>query len=78
MREIFADGSFFINDEIQAAIAVVNPETGMVSAMVGGRNSNVAMAYNRATQIRRQPGSIIKPIYAMRPLWSITAILPRL
>ena len=53
-EEIFADGSFFINDEIQAAIAVVNPETGMVSAMVGGRNSNVAMAYNRATQIRRQ------------------------
>jgi len=66
-EEIFADGSFFINDEIQAAIAVVNPETGMVSAMVGGRNSNVAMAYNRATQIRRQPGSIIKPIICYAP-----------
>ncbi|NLB61047.1 MAG: penicillin-binding protein, partial [Clostridiales bacterium] len=47
-EEIFADNSLFIDDEIQAAIAVVSPKTGMVSAMVGGRNTNVAMAYNRA------------------------------
>ncbi len=66
-EEIFADNSLFIDDEIQAAIAVVSPKTGMVSAMVGGRNTKVAMAYNRAMQIRRQPGSIIKPIISYAP-----------
>ena len=41
--------------------------TGHVVALVGGRDSNVAMAFNRATRIRRQPGSVIKPVIAYAP-----------
>ena len=36
--------------------------------MVGGRGAyDTAMAFNRATDIRRQPGSVIKPVIAYAP-----------
>jgi len=44
----------------QAAIVVLDAETGAVRAMVGGRTYG-AGAYNRATIARRQPGSAFKP-----------------
>jgi penicillin-binding protein 1A len=50
--------------EAQAAIVVMSAD-GAVRAMVGGRNTNVAGAFNRATQASRQTGSLFKPfIYA--------------
>ena len=33
----------------------------------GGRENDTALAYNRATRIRRQPGSLIKPVIAYAP-----------
>lgn len=48
----------------QAAIVVMSAD-GAVRAMVGGRKTNVAGAFNRATQALRQTGSAFKPfIYA--------------
>jgi penicillin-binding protein 1A len=48
----------------QAAIVVMSSD-GAVRAMVGGRKTQVAGAFNRATQARRQTGSAFKPfIYA--------------
>ena len=48
----------------QAAIVVMSPD-GAVRGMVGGRETRVSGAFNRATQARRQPGSSFKPfIYA--------------
>lgn len=35
--------------------------------MVGGRGTHVFRGYNRATQMRRQPGSTIKPIAVYTP-----------
>lgn len=47
----------------QGAIVVLDPHTGEILAMVGGRNFQ--SQFNRATQARRQPGSAFKPfIYA--------------
>jgi 1A family penicillin-binding protein len=49
---------------LQAALVAVDPETGDILAMVGGRNYN-ASPYNRAVRSRRQPGSAFKPfVYA--------------
>ena len=39
----------------------MDPETGFVSALVGGRDYNKSQ-YNRAVQALRQPGSTIKPL----------------
>lgn len=47
--------------EIQVGFAAMDPETGFVTALVGGRDYNNS-PYNRATQAIRQPGSTIKPI----------------
>jgi penicillin-binding protein 1B len=44
----------------QAALIAVDPRTGEVLALVGGRSYNQSQ-YNRATSARRQPGSVFKP-----------------
>jgi penicillin-binding protein 1B len=44
----------------QAALIAIDPSTGEVLALVGGRSYNQSQ-YNRATDARRQPGSVFKP-----------------
>ncbi|MEQ1573866.1 MAG: PBP1A family penicillin-binding protein [Vicinamibacterales bacterium] len=44
----------------QAALIAVDPHTGDIVAMVGGRSYNQSQ-YNRAVVSRRQPGSVFKP-----------------
>jgi penicillin-binding protein 1A len=54
----------FGNDELQAALVAVDPATGDVLAMVGGRDFRQSQ-FNRAWRSRRQPGSAFKPfLYA--------------
>lgn len=49
---------------LQAALVVLDPETGGVRALVGGRDYR-ASQFNRAVLARRQPGSAFKPfVYA--------------
>jgi len=51
-------------DRLQAALIALNPETGHVRAMVGGRDFTDS-SFNRAVQAHRQPGSAFKPfVYA--------------
>ena len=47
--------------EISGAMAVMDPATGRVLAMVGGFSYDQSQ-FNRATQAMRQPGSSFKPI----------------
>ena len=44
----------------QAALIAIDPRTGEILAMVGGRSYNESQ-YNRAVAARRQPGSVFKP-----------------
>ncbi|MGE3275673.1 MAG: PBP1A family penicillin-binding protein [Vicinamibacterales bacterium] len=44
----------------QAALVALDPRTGEVLALVGGRSYNQSQ-FNRAVSARRQPGSIFKP-----------------
>jgi len=51
-------------DALQAALVAMDPRTGEVRALVGGRDFEQS-SFNRATQARRQPGSAFKPfVYA--------------
>lgn len=54
-------------DPIQSAMAVVDPKTGQVKALIGGREHETKRGLNRATDIKRQPGSSIKPISVYGP-----------
>jgi penicillin-binding protein 1B len=47
-------------EPLQAALVAVDPATGEMTAMVGGRGYGETQ-FNRATDARRQPGSAFKP-----------------
>jgi penicillin-binding protein 1A len=52
------------SDPLQAALVAIDPHTGEVRALVGGRDFDESH-FNRAMQARRQPGSAFKPfVYA--------------
>ncbi len=52
---------------VQAAAACVDTQTGAVRAVVGGREYTTRRGLNRATQLRRQPGSALKPLAVYAP-----------
>ncbi len=64
---LFDDASLFPAENTQGAIVVQNPKDGIITAMVGGREHSGSMGFNRASDIRRQPGSVIKPIISYAP-----------
>lgn len=71
-NEVYADSSFFPaaasdGTPIQSAMAVVDTNNGAVLAMIGGRDYTVRRGLNRATQMRRQPGSALKPLAVYGP-----------
>ncbi len=49
------------SDELQSCLLAIEPQTGKIRAMVGGRDYRESQ-FNRVTQSRRQPGSAFKPI----------------
>ncbi|CAM2771473.1 PBP1A family penicillin-binding protein [Fructilactobacillus fructivorans] len=68
----FKNPSLFPNDaadgtKVQAASVALNPKDGGVQAVVGGRGKTVFRGYNRATDIKRQPGSTMKPLAVYTP-----------
>lgn len=59
-RAISASLSTASQNQMEAALLSINPRTGYILAMVGGKDF-IASEYNRTTQSRRQPGSAFKP-----------------
>jgi penicillin-binding protein 1A len=51
----------FGRPDLQAALVVLDPRTGDILAMVGGRDFRQSQ-FNRASRSRRQPGSAFKPL----------------
>jgi penicillin-binding protein 1B len=54
-------------DHLQGCIVVLQPHTGYLRALIGGRDYQQS-GFNRATQARRQPGSLFKPIVYLTAL----------
>lgn len=52
---------------LQAALVAIDPRSGEIRAMVGGRDFGRSQ-FNRAEQASRQPGSAFKPIVALAAL----------
>ena len=66
----FRDDAYFPtygDESCEGAFVLIDAKTGGVSAIMGGRNNDAALGFNRATRIRRQPGSAIKPILVYAP-----------
>ena len=56
---------------LQGAIIAMQPKTGYILAMVGGRDYSVSQ-FNRITQAQRQPGSAFKPFVYLTGLGEFT------
>jgi len=54
-------------ESVQGAVVVLDPKTGSVLALVGGRDYRRSQ-FNRAVQARRQPGSLFKPFVYLTAL----------
>jgi penicillin-binding protein 1A len=72
MEEIYEDPKKFPTSTqkdqiIQSAMVVLDPHTGEVKGLMGGRNQEGKRNFNRATQALRQPGSVFKPIAVYGP-----------
>jgi membrane peptidoglycan carboxypeptidase len=50
------------DEPLQGAFVAIEPGTGLMRAVVGGREPGLSGDFNRATRALRQPGSAIKPI----------------
>lgn len=57
-----ADGTM-----VQSASVAMNPQTGGVQALVGRRGEYTFRGYNFATDMKRSPGSTIKPLSVYTP-----------
>lgn len=66
-HQTFANRSSGSTDYLQGAVVAIDPATGDVRALVGGRDY-IGAPFNRATNAVRQPGSAFKPIVYARAL----------
>ncbi|MEH7377858.1 transglycosylase domain-containing protein [Neobacillus drentensis] len=64
---------------IQSGGVLVDPKTGGIRAIIGGRGKHTFRGYNRASQLEAQPGSSFKPLAVHTPAlengWKITDML---
>ncbi|MDN3015194.1 PBP1A family penicillin-binding protein [Paenibacillus sp. BSR1-1] len=64
---------------VQSGGVLVDPKTGGVRALAGGRGEHTFRGYNRASQLKAQPGSSFKPLAVYTPAleegWKITDML---
>ena len=54
-------------DLVQSGAVLLDPKTGGVRGLVGGRGQHVFRGFNRATHIKAQPGSTLKPLAVYTP-----------
>jgi len=54
-------------EQLQACLIALQPQTGAVRAMIGGRDYLISQ-FNRTTQAHRQPGSVFKPVVFLAAL----------
>lgn len=71
MQDVYDNSSNFPSspgdEPVQGAMVMMDPGTGEVRGLIGGREHTVERGLNRAVQSQRQPGSVIKPLVAYGP-----------
>lgn len=70
-EEVYQNDYFFPasqNDQLlQSGAIFIDPKSGGIQALVGGRGQHTFLGFNRATQLVRQPGSTMKPLAVYSP-----------
>lgn len=83
MEQVYAKDSVFPRGKggeiVQSGAVMLDPHTGGVLGLVGGRGDYVFRGFNRATHLQAQPGSTLKPLAVYTPAieegYLVTSIL---
>jgi penicillin-binding protein 2A len=71
LEKVYSRSSLFPKGKgdqiVQSGSVLMDPATGGVAALVGGRGEHVFRGFNRATQLKAQPGSTMKPLAVYTP-----------
>jgi membrane peptidoglycan carboxypeptidase len=68
---VFQRSDLFPDQDIEAALTLLENETGAIKALIGGREYQTRRGFNRATQLLRQPGSAFKPVAVYAPAFEL-------
>lgn len=70
-EDVYADNRYFPQGKsdqiVQSGMAIIDQHTGGIRGLVGYRGESVFRPFNHATQLKRQPGSSIKPLAVYGP-----------
>jgi penicillin-binding protein 2A len=71
LEKVFNQSSIFPTGKdgtlVQSGTVLLDPKTGGIRGLVGGRGDYVFRGFNRATHIKAQPGSTLKPLAVYTP-----------
>ncbi|WP_147535344.1 transglycosylase domain-containing protein [Bacillus marasmi] len=72
LEKVYANNSLFPKSQDQTVLVqsggiLLDPQSGGIRAVVGGRGDTVFRGFNRATQLKAQPGSTLKPLAVYTP-----------
>lgn len=71
LENVYVQNSLFPNGKgktiVQSGAVLLDPASGGVRGLVGGRGEHVFRGFNRATHLKTQPGSTLKPLVVYTP-----------
>lgn len=62
--------------EAECAVVIEESRTGLLCALIGGREHTAQLGFSRAVHMKRQPGSAIKPILVFTPAIEYGGYMP--
>ena len=71
VEEVCGRDALYPSKQLEVAVVVVENGSSEIKALIGGRQHVVTRGYNRATQLKRQPGSAFKPIAVYAPAFEL-------
>ncbi|AET67988.1 penicillin-binding protein, 1A family [Desulfosporosinus orientis DSM 765] len=70
-EDVYKDNRYFPQGKadqiVQSGMAIIDQHNGGIRGLVGNRGQTVFRAFDHATQLKRQPGSSIKPLAVYGP-----------
>lgn len=70
-ESVYKDDKYFpagkSDQSVQSGIAILDQHTGGIRGLVGYRGESAFRSFNHATQLKRQPGSSLKPLTVYGP-----------
>ncbi|MGI1658329.1 MAG: transglycosylase domain-containing protein [Desulfitobacterium sp.] len=68
---IYKDNQYFPkgkeDQQVQSGMVLIDQHTGAIRGLVGYRGESAFRQFNRASQLKRQPGSVLKPLMVFGP-----------